>query len=212
MDNPEILHELASEKNMRIRLEEECGKLQGLVILLESQLKLKTQEIQSLKSEHESVCINLNQQISQLKSKLETCGVENESLRNSLSNMKSDYFSLTDKDIAKASKIDELYSTLSQYQQDIKSLESELYRAQDEILSTKSEHSRLLQKFLIPKHHKFVQADPSPLSSKSSPFLSQSDFPHSPLQSLTKTKSQILSLQKAKSRIDLQIRLLSKFD
>lgn len=212
MENPEILHELASEKNMRIRLEEECGKLQGLVILLESQLKLKTQEIQNLKAEHESVCLELNQQVCQLKSKLESYGVENETLRKSLGSFKADYFSLTDKDIAKASKIDELYVIIARYQDDIKVLESELYRAQDEILNTKTEHSRLLQKLQIPKHHKFVQADPSPLTSKSFPFHSQSDFSQTPIQSITKTKSQILSLQKAKSRIDLQIRLLSKFD
>lgn len=212
MENSEILHQLASEKTMRIRLEEECGKLQELIISLESQLKLKSQEIQSLKSDHEKIQQSLFQQIELIKGKFEVFQQENENLKKTVGSIKAEYFSLTDKDIAKANKIDELYVVIRQYQDDIKDVEGELFRAQDELHYLKNEHAKVLQKFEVTKLHKFVQADPSPLTSRTGLCGHSKYSPDTSIFSLTKTKSQILALEKSKSRIDLQIRLLSKFD
>jgi chromosome segregation ATPase len=213
-NNLSIIHDLAAEKMIRGRLEEELTKMQGLVILLEGQLKTKSQEVTHLKVKHETLVAETSEQIKILKNKNERLEQENEKFKSSLSELRNEFFKVTDSDIEKTSKIDELYVTITHFQEEVRLLRGQIGALQMEVSESYDENRRLVEKLSVKKESKFVQADPSPLTymvgtpkslKKSSSQLTNS-------LSLARTRSHIQTLQKEKQRLDKQIHLLSKFD
>jgi chromosome segregation ATPase len=209
-NNSELFYQLAAEKTMRNRLEEELSKMQSLIIVLEGQLKSRSSEVSYLKVELEKSNSELQQQSQIFRNDVKILQEENEKLKENLKQLRSEYFRASDQDIQKTTKIDELYGSISEFQDDIRGLTIHIGGLQREIEQLNEENRRLVNRLGVKKESKFVQADPSPLTSSIGRVKSPSTHSTNIL-SLTRTKSQILSLQKEKQRLDMQIHLLSKF-
>ena len=213
-NNLSIAHDLAAEKMIRGRLEEELAKMQGLVILLEGQLKNKSQEVTHLRVKHESSVAETSEQVAILRNRNERLEQENDKLKSSLSELRGEFFKVADSDIEKTSKIDELYVTITHFQEEIRLLRGQIGALQMEVSESYEENRRLAEKLSVKKESKFVQADPSPLTYMigTPKSLKKSCSQLSNSLSLARTRSHIQTLQKEKQRIDQQIHLLSKFD
>ena len=212
-----LLKTLEQERESRRRLEEDNKKLQQMLILSESQVIQKTQELESFRNDAEGKIRALYQKLGKYKTTQLKYDQEIQTLQNSVSSLKSDYFKATDADISKSSKIDELYQAITGYRSEINALRSQVSTYQNEIIDLERDKHNLIRIIDVKKESKFVQTDFSYSINMAtvSKIASQAGSPkrHSaslPLDcSLTKVRSQMLSLQKSKARLDMQIKLLS---
>lgn len=200
------------------RLEEEGRKMKREIERLEGSLGEKTLELESLRKESEGKICALYEKLGKYKTAHGKCEKEIQSLHSSLGSLKSDYFKATDAEISRSTKIDELYQLISTYRNEMSSLRSQLLCSQNEISELEKEKYNLLKLIDIKKESKFIQTDFSysmivPATTHKKSFSTVKSSPSLPSSvSLTKLKSQMLSLQKSKARLDMQLTFLSSIN
>lgn len=197
---------------------EECKRLKDLVLVTENQLKCKIQELADTKNEYEYKISNLYIRIGEYITGQNHYLKEIENLKSSLEYVKENYMKATDTGIHKATQIEDLYSVINAYRAEINSLRGQISNYQNEVLGLEHQNQRLSKLLNSKKQHKFIQTDQPTLNSSNSTHSSLKSVyfsPASTFKSLSldctsnKVKSQILSLQQSKARLDTQIKLLS---
>ena len=220
----ELINTLETERILKIASEEECKRLKDLLNQIEEQVKVRTQELLSTKQENESKLCNMCLELGKYKANELVYKREIENMRTSLHNLSEDYIKANDEGISKASQIEELYLSISQHRNEITSLREQISLSQANVLSLSRDNQSLLRILEKKKTTKFCQTDiswinytglESPLNMFNSSQNSKSNsysIRSLPLDdTLRKAKTQMLTLQKSKARLDMQIRLLSSF-
>lgn len=220
----ELKNNLLKERQLRLKAEEELIKMRDFINALETKLRDKNQEVLESRAQAEEKVCSLYMKLGQYKTSEEKFVREIDGLKASLNNTRSDYFKATDSDIIKSTKIEELYSIITQHRSEINALRSQISSYQYEIIDLEREKHDLIKILDIQKENKFCQTEGvpllyttanSPLHTLSKSFSISTGHKQStrslPIDySLNKVRTQILSLQKSKARLDMQIRLLSE--